>query len=238
MSRRSMRDMRRRLRDMRMNRRDGRNPYGSRGGYVTSGRDRAGRRDYRYDMGFNGEYDGTEYPYRYGNDYNTEYDYSDYNMGYQPNREYDRHYEYMPSYMSDYGYGRDYNRDYARRRSSTTGRYMRDRAFEEENYLSDDELMEWSKELLEDVEEKDKMYFTKENIERKAKEMGIKFDKFSFGEFYTTALMMYTDYGKTLGSANMDIYLRLAKDWLCDEDAEMQYGEKLSAYYDNIVEGM
>ena len=75
-------------------------------------------------------------------------------------------------------------------------------------------------------------------IMKKAQEMGIKFDKFTEEEFYTTVLMLYSDYKSSLGTANADIYLKLAKDWLCDEDAEMQYGEKLAAYYESVVEGM
>ena len=71
----------------------------------------------------------------------------------------------------------------------------------------------------------------------KAQEMGIKFDKFNQEEFYLTALMMYTDYCKTLGTANMDIYLRLAKDWLEDDDVSVKGGEKLAVYHDCIVEG-
>lgn len=170
-------------------------------------------------------------------------------------RERDRNYEF------DYGYenrpvhtiyGRD--DDYARRRYDRAvsypfefrgrvdpyERYDRryDMASSEEDYLSDADLMEWSKDLLSEVEEKDKAFFTKDNIERKAHEMGIRFDYFTFAEFYTTALMMYTDYAKTLGTGNIDLYLRLAKDWLCDDDIAVKGSEKLATYYDYIVEGM
>ena len=103
--------------------------------------------------------------------------------------------------------------------------------------LSDRELMDWSKKLLKEVPEQYKNYFSLENMEKKAKEMGIEFKDFSFSEFYTTVLMMVTDYSKTLGMSNIDIYMRLAKDWLCDEDSSLQYGKKLSAYYDSVIEG-
>ena len=235
----------RRLRDMARRRmRDMRNPYGSRGGYVVSDRrDYAGRRmdrDYGMDMGYE-----MDYASRYGNrEYDSTYDYphyseSDYARGrrdYEPNREYDRHYDY-PYMMGDYARtGRNRERDYARGRGRDYGRgsYY---GFYDGDYLEDEDLMEWSKELMKEVEEKDKAFFSKENMQRKAEEMGIKFDKFSFPEFYTTTLMMYTDYHTTLGTGNMEVYLKLAKDWLCDEDAELQYGEKLSAYYESIVEG-
>lgn len=149
----------------------------------------------------------------------------------------------MGEYTRD---GHYYPMDYARMRGSN-GRFVRDRARYDMGYdyagnsgqmLSDDELMQWSKKLMSKVDEKDKAFFTIENIKKKAQEMGIKFEEFTFEEFYTTVLMMYTDYCKTLGSANMDIYLRLAKDWLCDEDVDMQYGEKLAAYHDYVVKGM
>lgn len=210
MNRSKRRDMERRMR------RDGRNPWGSRGGYVTSGRDRArGRRDYNrdYDMEY---YDDTEY-----------------------DRPYNRDGHYMPFEMrggvgmrnDDYDYRR---RDYARRGGRRDYGHYED--YSDEDYLDDRELMEWSKDLLKEVDPSYKDFFTIENIEKKAKEMGIEFDKFTFEEFYVTVLMVFTDYFKTLGAGNMDTYLRLAKDWLCDEDAELQYGEKLAVYYNEIVD--
>lgn len=209
------------MRDMAMRRmspmRDGRNPYGSRGGYVTS-RDRMGRmEDYNYSRSRDYEYEGPEYPNRDmamrrdGHYYPFEITGK---MGYEEEM-YDPYYQDM---MYDYrGRGRDY-----------AGAEM----------LSNRELMDWSQKLMKDVEEKDKAFFKYENIEKKAKDMGIQFDKFTFDEFYLVCLMMYTDYCKTLGTANMDTYLRLAKDWLCDEDVAMRYSEKLSTYYDTIVMGM
>ena len=50
--------------------------------------------------------------------------------------------------------------------------------------------------------------------------------------------MIETDYAKTLtkyGINNIDIAISLAKDWLEDDDTDMQYGEKLGAYYFNVV---
>ena len=65
-----------------------------------------------------------------------------------------------------------------------------------------------------------------------------KYNNESKKEFYVTVLMMYTDYCKTLGTANFDVYLKLAKDWLVDDDIAVQGGEKLAAYHDKIVLGM
>ena len=165
-----------------------------------------------------------------------------------PDGEYDYRYDggsYYPFDVSgsfsrydtrgDYAYDR--RGDYAGRGMSRRGYDMR-RDYGQGDYLEDDELMDWQDELLQEMEEKDKQLLKKDMIMKKAQEIGIKFDKFTEEEFYTTVLMLYSDYKSSLGTANADIYLKLAKDWLCDEDAEMQYGEKLAAYYESVVEGM
>lgn len=207
-----------------MGRRDGRNPYGSRGGYITSRdprrRDRESRHygedGYARGMKDYGEYYGPEYPNRRDGHQMMPFELMG-RIGYE--EMYEPYEEMMYDYARGRG-GRDY-RDYA-------GGDM----------LSNRELMDWSQKLMQEIEDKDKAFFKYDNIEKKAKEMGIQFDKFSFDEFYTAVLMMFTDYCKTLGTANLDIYLRLAKDWLCDDDVAMRYGEKLASYYDYVVEGM
>ena len=209
--------------------RDHRNPYGSRGGYV-----RSDRRDRAYDMGMDYNYDRRERSPRYDYRYDRAADYAADMRRAEYDREHSMDRDYADYNMRDRDYGYDYNydmRDYRDYRDYR-GRYDRG------NTLSEDELMEWSKEMMSELDEKDKQLFTKENIEKKAQEMGIKFKEFTFPEFYTTVMMLYTDYNKTLGKANFDTYICLAKDWLADEDAEMQYGEKLAAYYDSVVEGM
>ena len=164
---------------------------------------------------------------------------------------YPHHYGMLPMYMGDYGMdsrdysgkeyyirsrdARDYGMDSRDYRDYMDSRDYRD--YKKKQYLSDGELEHWAEKLKKEVEEKDKQYLSKENIKKRAEDMGIKFDKFSFEEFYVAVLMMYTDYCKTLGTANMDIYLRLAKDWLCDEDVSVKYGEKLAAYYTRVVKG-
>lgn len=235
------------MRDYLMRRRmtDGRNPYGSEGGYVVSRRARGDRRmgrDYANDYPnrysdsenqrlnnqreesymrgreYDGHYEPIEIMGRFNGYYGGAEDYDrgmreqDYNYG--------RDYGYMPypPYMMDYGYGRDYAQG--------------------GEYLSDKDLKMWADKLMRDVEEKDKQFLSRENIRKRADEMGIKFDKYSFEEFYVTVLMKYTDHCKTLGTANMDIYLKLAKDFFEDPDTALRYGEKLATYYYDIVEGM
>jgi hypothetical protein len=200
-----------------------RNPYGSRGGYVDSRRDYAGRRmgtgprgrDYgqtpfeqmqernRYDM--NQDYDYNDYAdyndYDYGMDYNDygDYDYNDYVM--------------------------DYERDYRR----GGRRDYRSNKLEKEDY------QEWIGKLMEEVDHKDSEMFKKDKIMQKAQELGIKPEGFTMDDLYLTTIMMYTDYYKTLGNANISIYVKLAKDWLMDKDVSVKGSEKLASYYENIV---
>ena len=257
------------MRDYLMNRRmrDGRNPYGSRGGYVTSRSPRGDRRmgrDYASDlerfnnqrgedyargrqyepieiMGrFNGYYGGAEdyargmreQDYNYGRDYNYGEDYN-HGMDYNYRNDYARNDRRDYAYEDDYARGR--SRDYG---YMPYPPYMMDYASQGGEYLSDRDLQMWADKLMRDVEDKDKQFLSRENIRRKAEEMGIKFDKYSFEEFYVVVLMKYTDHCKTLGTANMDIYLKLAKDFFEDPDTALRYGEKLAAYYYDIVEGM
>ena len=210
---------------------------------------RGGRgRDYNYGMDMaDFEYDyakrGGQSNYR---DY-AEQDMQRYPMGNQQYRQYNRDY----GYMGDEHYGKTYypieamgtfsgyygmgEQDYGR--YDMRGRGYYDYAGDYGETLNNEELSHWTKKLMKEVDEKDKAFFSKEHILKKAQEMGIKFDHFNEEEFIVTVLMMYTDYCKTLGSANMDIYLRLAKDWLMDEDVAVKHGEKLAVYHDCIVEG-
>lgn len=223
--------------------RDGRNPYGSRGGYVTSydprRRDRAmGERDYRNE----------EEPER-REDYNYRGD-----MGYYGSRGDSSYYPFdvrgsFSRYDGHYDpYEEEMMYDYARRRNSR-GQFMSDRAYDYarsrygrdgrggEDYLDEELLYRWCEKLKRQIDEKDKQFFSKENIIKKAETMGIKFDEFTPEEFVVVVLMMYTDYYKTLGSANMDLYLRLAKDWMSDDDSALKGGERLASYYYHIICG-
>lgn len=189
-------------------------------------RDRAMRRDRRYDMGYYGSTGNREHRGGYDYPVHSEYEYATRGMGSQPDREYDRHYDYpMMDYARRSGRDRNYGYDYRGRRD-----------YGKMEYLSDEDLMDWSRDLLEGIEQKDRPIYTRENITRRAKDMGMSFKDYSEDELVVTTLMMVTDYGKTLGTSNLDTMIRLAKDWLCDEDSEMQYGEKLAAYYEYVID--
>ncbi len=186
-------------------------------------RDMRSRRDMRYDIGYSDRYTHPEYDSRYG-DYNySQSDYARGRMDSQSSREYDRHYEYP--YMSDYA------------RSRRTGRYIRDRRDygPSEDYLSEDELMEWKEDLLHELEPQFKPQFEDSRVIQRAKEMGVDFKDFTEDEFVVTAIMIATDFGKTVGMNNTDQMFRMAYDWLIDPDADIKGSEKLSVYYDEIV---
>ena len=176
----------------------------------------------------------------YNEEYDSRYDYESYDRNYrQPiDREYDmespRNIKYYGRYgntpfelrsmenypIYDYRMYPDYGYDYAMG-----------------EHLSEREIEDWTHELLEHIDDKDREMLKKEKILKRAEEMGIQFDKFTKDEFYTVVVMEYTDHCKTFGSANMDTYIRMAKDWLMDDDVKVKHGEKLATYHDYIVKG-
>ena len=93
---------------------------------------------------------------------------------------------------------------------------------------------------MKEVEDKDKHFFSKENISSKARTLGVQMKDYSEEELCLVTLMMYTDYCKTIkkyAGMNMDIYIELAKDWLEDKDSELKGSERLAVYHDCIIEG-
>lgn len=187
---------------------DGRNPYGSKGGYVTPsrrGRDRG--MDY-----------GNDYPEYYnGMDYRTnpQYPNADYNMGHQQYGQYP-----MPMYEM-YGIGGvqpmyDYNYDYA---------------YEGMGKEWKEDLHEW----IEDLKKYDSFKMSKEDIINKAKSMGVKFDKYNEHEFVATYYMMMSDYPSIMSDPHLA--LAMAKDFLEDKDSKLKGSDKLCAYYYEIVKG-
>ena len=233
MQRKYMRDRARQDREMR----DGRNPYGSRGGYVDSRR----RDREMYDMNQDGNY------YNYDS-YSNDRMRKDYSMGDSMDYQYDGH--KVPFEL----YGNVDMRDYNRSRS--TGRYMRDREMDghypyyppmymnDYNYdyasgekLDEEDLKEWYEKLCEEVPEQYKHLYKKENIEQVAKQMNIEFNKFKPMELVVTTLMMATDYPKSIGYADINRNVAMAKEWLEDKDSNLKGPEKLSAYYDKVIKG-
>lgn len=241
---------------------DGRNPYGSRGGYVSNRRPRRSRRGDR-GMVYHPEHDMRRSDYVQNQmdnrdmrgDYRGNY-MGDMARGYdRPSQDYGSHHpqQYGATYYpiqamgtfegyygmpeQDYarsGRGRDYGYDM---------RYdMRGYPMYEHDYgdygqtLSQEELDEWCHKLKGELDDREKQMFSKDAIMQKAKAMGKKMENFGEKELEVATLMIYTDYKQTIGQ-NPDLAIKLAFDWLNDKDVAYKGAEKLAVYYDCIVEG-
>lgn len=202
--------------------RDMRNPYGSRGGYVVSDRR---SRDYNYGMGNmarDREYNSTNADMHYmepdyaRNSRDREYDR-------QSNRDYARRVGYF-DYDTDYGYDMARNRDY--------NYDMRGRDYAEENYkLTPTEIRKWEKEL----KKENGSAFTTDQVRQIAQQHGIRFEEFTPELLTVIANMMYSDYGETV-KGDISTFVKLAKDFLCDDDFDGTPEEKAYLYYTAIVE--
>lgn len=94
-------------------------------------------------------------------------------------------------------------------------------------------MKEWEHKLLSKLSDQEKQMFSKENLAQKAKSMGRQMEGFGEKEIEVVALMLLDDYKKTLG-ANPDIMIKLAFDWMNDQDSEVKGSEKLALYYDLV----
>lgn len=219
------------------NMRDGRNPYGSAGGYVSSRRpmdraysDREMDDEARYgrmSRGMRRDREMDDEARRGGMSRGRGRD-SGYDMGY---------YEGEFRGVSDHDYN-DYG-DYEMRRD----RVMWDRAGRNDyrsrdyarGYLSNHELREWQDKLCKELDQNECEMLQFDHIIKQAEEMNIHFDRYSKEEFYTTVLMMYTDYKKSCGG-DVGMCISLAKEFLEDSDAKVRFGEKLAAYCEAIAD--
>ena len=253
---------------------DGRNPYGSEGGYVSSRRSRRSRRDrgmrrgmdYAYDRG---DYRGGDYEYdsRRGDRAYSEQDYAGSRRDYESGRQYDMarsdygdmrdmHYgerqgnfrpveamgyftgyygggeDYARSGRRDYGY--DYNYDMRGRRD-----YGYDYAGDYGEKLTQEELEHWRKKLDKEVgDEQSKHFFKKENIEQKARQMGLEMKHFNAEELAIASYMIYSDYCKSLKpyvGQNMDVFVKMGEEFLNDPDSAVKGGEKLALYFEIVA---
>lgn len=199
--------------------RDGRNPYGSRGGYVVSRdprrRDRAedyeeymedGRQGVRgtgrYGMGGSRYYGDRNYEQPMGRDYNHEEDYG-YGVGYF---DYD---------TEDYGYDMNYGRDYGTK-------------------LTSKDIKKWEKHL-ENADGTTGAKYSVDQVKQVAQQLGIRFDEYSPELLSAIANMMYSDYCKVFGS-DLSIYVKMARAFLDDDDFDGSPEEKAYLYYKCIVE--
>lgn len=205
-----------------------------RGDYAGQDMARGGRSRGRNDYG-DYEMDGHHYPQGQGSTYYPieamgrfngywgvhEQDYARGDRGDMGYRNYDmrgRDYGYP---MYDMRGGRDYGYD-------DYGDYG--------ETLSEKELEHWCEKLKKQLDDQEKQMFHKDMISQKAKSMGMQMKDFGEKELEVATLMVYTDYKRTIGK-NPDMAIRLAYDWLTDDDVAVKGAEKLAVYYDCIVEG-
>lgn len=199
--------MNRYLKDRAMRR--GRNPYGSRGGYVSSDRARGGRgRDRGYDMA----------------EYDSGYDMRDYR-----GRDYNEYLMYDERDRESYGDSAYDMRDY--RRGGSRSRDSRDYGYD---YGEDDkEYKEELKKWIDKLKKKDRYGMTYDQVMQQAKSIGVKFEEYSELEFYAIYLAMVSDYKDI--SNDPSVFFKMAKDFLEDDDVAMKGSEKVCAYLYEIV---
>lgn len=188
------------------------------------GRRRNARGQYMADRGYNEEMDGhygaegkTYYPIEAMGRFNgywgmPEEDYGRYDMRGRGGRGRDRGYD-------DYGY--DYAGDYGEK-------------------LTKEEMEHWRKKLEKEVgDEQSKNFFKKDNIEQKARQLGIQMREFDAEELALASYMLYSDYCKSLKpyvGQNMDVFVKMGEEFLNDPDSAVKGGEKLALYFE-IVSG-
>lgn len=210
---------------------------------------RYSRRDRGMNYGYNGHTGvrmGERYPMD-GNYSNSQYQDERASRGYQSGRQYDMGYDYPR--MNDGHYGSEGKTYYPIEAMGTFngywgqpqrdfGRY--DMGGDYGETLTREELDEWKHKLMKEIDEKDRHFFEPQNIEQKAKQMGIDMRDVKPEEFAVVALMLCSDYCKTIKryvGTNMDIYVELAKDWLFDPDSAVKGSKRLAVYHDEIVDG-
>jgi hypothetical protein len=245
-------DYLRRRRDRKLHNRgdynmDGRNPYGSRGGYVDS---RSRGRD--YDMAM----DHRDYGSEYRGGYDSRRDYNSYgsdgHRGYEQRREPSRSMEReaRPMQYEIYGYGgmkpKDYRSDYRgdyNDYNDYRGDYRDYRDYRGDyggydgsgDYSSDKEYQEDLEKWTQKLQKKDKFRLPKQEVLNKARTMKASFDGYSEEEFYTVYLMIVSDNLDEITEPHLAI--AMAKKWLEDDDIAVSPSEKLCIYMYEIVMG-
>ena len=252
----------RRLMDYMMRKDMRRNPYGSEGGDVTSRDPRHMRRDsgmhegYRMDRPMDYTYEhemddgrrrrNVKGQYMSDRAYNMphERDYGSFHeeRGFKP-------VEAMGYFTGYYGGGQDYRgRDmrydmgydpYYHYPMMQDHRY--DMAGDYGEKLTKEELEHWRKKLEREVgDEQSKNFFRKENVEQRARQLGVEMKDFNAEELSVCAYMIYSDYAKSLKpyvGQNMDVFIKMGSEFLTDPDSAVKGGEKLALYYEIVSEG-
>ena len=223
--------------------RDGRNPYGSRGGYVVPSRSRMRDRDMGEDYARGGQgrdMGGQDYARSYDyasnqqrNSQQDNRDYADYNRT-RNSREYEQNMQYYRDY-APYGVGQTYYPIEAM--GVFNGYYgmpeQQDYMQDGHTKLSTKDIKKWEKDLENADGTKGKKY-DMEQIKQIASQMHIKFEEYSPELFTAIVNMLYSDYCKVIGG-DLTVYVKMAKAFLEDDDFEGTPEEKAFLYYKCIV---
>lgn len=213
---------------------DGRNPYGSRGGYVRSDR----RSDYD-DYAMRGNRDRRDYEDDYargnmgGRDRNDYGDYGDMARGRDRNEDYARGGRNMGN---DYASYNDYESDYRRDRGEYYRRDMND--YGKPKLFSRKDMETW-KSMMRNEDGTRGEHFRPEQVKHACQQTGIDCEEFGEDVFCLAMNMMYSDYckvAKKYGVDRPEYYADLAKAFLRDKDFDGKPEEKLYLYYKTIVE--
>lgn len=110
------------------------------------------------------------------------------------------------------------------------------------HYITDgrdyDDTHEYHRELemwTDRLKHSDRFRMAKEEVIKKAHEMGARFHDYDEAEFYVTYLMLASDFKHVANDPHQ--YVIMAKEWLEDYDAKRKGSEKLCAYLYSIVLG-
>lgn len=121
--------------------------------------------------------------------------------------------------------------DGARRRSSRTGRYIRDRA---DLQLSGSDITKWE-DKLQNADGTHGKHFDMHQVKEAAEKIGVRFDEYSEKEFCMAMNMLYSDLCEVCRAyvspdKEAYYYAKMAQAWLEDEDGPHP-SEKLALYY-------
>lgn len=178
------------------------------------------RRGYGRDSRMDSGYDYAKYDSRYDYMYDPKPSTNDYHFYPKQYGEYPRHMDYE---AHSYGKITPMHQDYSR------GDYGMDYSSMDKEYKNN--LKEW----VEKLKHKDRFGHSMEKIIQQAKNMNIKFEEYSELEFYAIYLAMVSDYKTIANDYNM--YIKMAKDFLEDDDIAVTPSEKVCIYLYEIVLG-
>ena len=159
-------------------------------------------------------------------------------------RNYDR-YDYSESdYMGAYMATPGHMAGHYDRHHEHGGQYMYPTAYEVGHYIYGpdgrdyDDAHEYHKDLEEwmhKLKRHDRFGLPKDEVIKKAQDMGVKFHNYDEMEFYVVYLMLISDFKHIANDPHQ--YLAMAKEWLEDDDIQRKGSEKVCAYLYTIVLG-